>query len=156
MKPFDNTRKEVVASIDKRIKKGLTSDAGTIYVYRLHGDVMPRFKIGRTSRSVGERMKEWQYKHKKQVIVIYDWYVSKGCKWMEHMMHLYLDMCRLIRYDNNGDDTFVDFYFSDRTPLIPGSVMGNAMHKHVEWFAVEWKYIEQVAQALVRFIESQP
>lgn len=141
------TRSAVATKIRKNISKR-GEDPGFIYVYRLEGDEPKRFKVGMTVRSVRDRLKEWASEHKLRVIQVASWDVERGCKWLERMIHLYLDPYRLIRYEKDNG-TFDDFWYSDNTPLVAGTEKGVAMHRHVEWFAIQFDIIETMIDKLI-------
>lgn len=73
---------------------------GTIYVYMLqHEKGLHYYKVGMTERSVVHRLKEWQSHHKDaQVECVATFHVTQSIKYIERVVHLCLDYCRLYRY----------------------------------------------------------
>ena len=154
--PPDATRAMVVQKIRRRLRApSLKRDVkgGVLYAYRLVGDPADFYKVGRTERSTAAgRMAEWARQHKRELECVREWPVAKGCKWAERMVHLYLDKCRLIRYEDG--DELVDFWFADDEPLVKGTRKLAAMHRHVEWFRIELAVLDAYVEPLVAFVNA--
>jgi len=151
MEPLPNTRLTIVKKIKKKLKEVKPQkDYGYVYVYRLEGDVANRYKVGTTKREPKKRLKEWSNIHTLPLITEIIWEVPVGCKWVERMIHLYLDPYRLIRYELDSGQ-FTDYMYANGTP----TVKGVSMHRHVEWFSVELKVIEKWVETLIDFIVNQ-
>jgi hypothetical protein len=155
LEPLPGTRLDVVKKINKAVETVKPQkDSGYIYVFRLEGDTELRYKIGRTKRDPIRRIKEWADVHYLPIVSEVIFEVPVGCKWVERMIHWYLDQYRLIRYEGDRG-LFTEFWYATRIPLIAGTEPGVAMHKHVEWFTVELKTIEALIGTLIHFIVRQ-
>lgn len=152
--PPEGTRAMVVQKLRRRLKEpsfARDEKAGVIYAYRLEGDPENFFKVGRTERSTAaKRMSEWARQHGRELECVREWPLPHGCKWTERVIHLYLDKCRLIRYEDG--EKLVDFWFSDDTPLVEGSRKQAAMHRHVEWFRVKLDVLDAYVEPLVELV----
>lgn len=153
--PLPGTRAEVVKKINKAVATVKPQkDGGYIYVFRLQGDLKLRYKIGRTKRDPIKRIKEWSNVHALPIVSEVIFEVPVGCKWVERMIHWYLDQYRLIRYEGDGG-VFTEFWYANRTPLVAGTEVGIAMHKHVEWFILDLETIKALIDTLIHFIVRQ-
>ena len=129
--------------ITTKLKKGpsKTDGEGHIYVYKFD-DKDLYYKIGRTSRSVDKRLKEW-----KGAILQVSWKVRYQ-KLAESIIHAYLDHVRVYRYDL-GKGELCTIWKSNGEPVtehdkqLKAKYKLEARKKHIEWFKMPWKVLEQ-------------
>lgn len=146
--PAPDTSALIRRRLQVRLRDGppkSATDAGYLYAYRLEGDVPDMHKIGRTARTADKRLAEWRRQHKKKLIKVAQWRVSKACKWLERLVHLWLGSRRVARYDDGSD-----CWYATGEPLQPGGKKGLAMHKHVEWFLVPEEEMLELVDAFVK------
>jgi len=138
--------KHIQSKIVTKIKRGPSKDDGKgfIYVYYLGSDPQDYYhKIGRTSRSVETRLKEWkgsQLRHS---------YSVSNQKQAERLIHLYLDYFRVYRYkQDNG--TYSTVWKDTGEPVSKSDEGGKreGRSKEVEWFRCSWKTIKRVVEAV--------
>ena len=149
---------DLTSKIQKKIqtlmKKGPTKQDGKghIYVYFLTSDTKDCFyKIGRTSRSVDKRLKEWG----KNVKLKCSWEV-KHEKWMEKMIHTYLDSVRVYRYQIDDTEEYCNVWKSDRKCLGKADEELKQKHKlegrkkNIEWFKLPWDILKPILLKLIK------
>ncbi len=127
--------------------------AGFIYVYAIkeeHDAGRFYWKIGMTERAADVRIKEWgrTLDKRTQTLVVHRVYpVARGHKWVERVVHLYLNYCRVYRYalpaasagSASGPHSFYSVWATTGLPVEEedaslGPHDAPAMHKQVEWF----------------------
>lgn len=140
-----STKNKIKRRLQKPVSK--TDGPGFIYVYTLPEDGQ-YFKIGRTERSVEQRIKEWKGAIlKKNYPVAYQ-------KKTERLIHLYLDHCRVYRYQiakgkictiwkSNGEPvTDYDATLKEKHKL-------SVLTKQVEWFNCPWEEIDTIISSVI-------
>lgn len=127
---------------------------GYIYAYYLKTDPKDTFyKIGRTARSVKQRLSEWQEQHggTKGVVKLKSSWKVPWNKYCEKLIHLYLHYCRVARYPLSSqqgkyktvliiDGTIIEDCSDERTV---------AMRKQHEWFKGSWVDFESLIETLL-------
>lgn len=113
---------------------------GHVYVYERNRDgYLPYYKIGRTRRSVTERLKEWEGAH-----LLKSFRVSHH-KFAERMLFLLLESVRLKRYWNALHRTYVNVWYNSSKPVtsqdatrieLGWTERTEDVACHVEWFAL--------------------
>lgn len=133
-----------------KIKRGptLKDVEGFIYVYYLANDKTNTFyKIGRTARTVEERLKEWpgaRFKWSKPV---------KHNEMAENLVHKLLGSIRVYRYKQE-DGTYVTV--SKETGfVIDGKGKQQGIKKEVEWFMAPWTTIEPVLDCVCGYMKNK-
>lgn len=103
------------------------------------------WKIGMTKRDVDVRLAEWAKEHKRgaTVLLAKSYRLRRWHKWVERVVHLYFNYCRVYRYplaaesSSSSKTHFHSIWAATREPC-PESVdleeTAPAMHKQVEWF----------------------
>ncbi len=143
--PHKDIRKSVLAKLRTKLRQApekRSGGVGHIYVYHLKGEHkagLMYWKVGMTERAVDVRMAEWERTHKNNHVLLAKSYrVERAHKWVERVVHLYLDYCRVYRYALEKSDTFYTVWAA--TGASCGPVEENepedlvAVHKQVEWF----------------------
>ncbi len=137
-------------------KKG--DGKGIIYIYYLKSETWSYWKIGRTSRTVEQRMKEWSDFHGETVVLHCYYTVEKNQKFVERLIHLYLSYCRLGRIPYTDDQgvrkmhtTLVDTaaVLHDGQQASDPRKMLVAKHKLTEWFCEDISVILHVVDHIV-------
>lgn len=150
---FDLTSK-IQKKIQTLLEKGPTKrdGKGFIYVYYLITDNKDCFyKIGRTSRTVDKRLKEWG----KNVKLKRSWKVDNE-KWTEKMIHAYLDAVRVYRYQIDDTNEYCNVWKSDRKCITKKDEKLKEKHKlegrkkNIEWFKMPWKILKPILKELVK------
>jgi len=124
------------AKLNARRRSG---GAGSIYIYTIDGDEPGFWKIGMTERTADVRLAEWTRVHGKKhtIRLVAEHRVDHSHKWIERVVHLYLDYCRVNRYAQPDDDgTFYSEWYASGKPL-PGQrsdPLKQGIAKQVEWF----------------------
>lgn len=156
-------------SVVNKIKRKLTSGpkesdgSGTIYVYMLDGECgMNYFKVGMTQRNdVNKRLKEWTSNHQQDIILVATFKVTLGIKWVERVVHLMLDYCRLHRYPSNSIKNCYKSVYSASGRVVKDEHWKSiqkedpterfvAKNKHVEWvFLPKTEVIDVITQVCI-------
>jgi hypothetical protein len=127
------------------MKKGpsKTDGKGHIYAYWLDCDEYDTYyKVGRTSRDVDKRLKEW-----KGAIYKVSWPV-KYQKLAEKLIHVYLDHVRVYRYEL-AKNTICTIWKTSGEPVedsdedLKEKYKLEARTKMIEWFYMPWKELEK-------------
>ena len=143
--PYEANGVRILQKIRSKLKAGpdKTDRKGFIYIYHLAQERhLDYWKIGRTEKSVDERMDQWQAEHNGHRVVLSRKYEVKYNKFAEALIHLYLAYCRMHRYP--FEKGFHSVWALDPDEVIedgqeiPKADRGKhkivAMHKHIEWF----------------------
>jgi len=141
--------KKIQNKIMSKFKKGpsKTDGEGYIYVYKLD-ESDKYYKIGRTSRTVDKRLKEW-----KGSILQVCWKV-KYQKMAEAVLHAYLDHVRVYRYKLD-DNKICTVWKSSGEPVTKEDVKLKNEHKleartkMIEWFKMPWKDLEKLILPII-------
>lgn len=134
---------------------GVGKEGGHIYVYCIPDEDVWLLKIGKTSRSLDERLKEWAKEHPLEELFSVEFPCDIDLA--ERIIHLYLDWARVYRYPLSSDEglLFYDVWKSNHKPIIEGTsepkekLQNN--RKHTEWFAVELKEAEEIIEAVLQY-----
>lgn len=142
----------VQKKLERRLKRGPSKSDGPghIYVYYLSDDNdYYYYKIGRTERSVEERLKEW-----KGAICKKYWKVQHQ-KFAERLIHIVLDDCRVYRYILQDD--ICSIWKTDGEPVTERDALLkecnklSACNKMIEWFRMPWEDLEKIILKIVLF-----
>lgn len=157
--PVVNCTTRVQNKLKTIMKKGPSKKdgKGIIYVYFLISDAKDSYyKIGRTSRSEDERLKEWG----KDVKLKGSWDV-KYHHIIERIIHVYLDDVRVYRYlvnqknDEEGEK-YCSVWKTDGVPIETKDKLLKEKHKlegikkNIEWFKIPWKILEPILIEIVK------
>ena len=142
-------------------KKPAKNDgAGYIYVYCLrHERDLHYYKIGRTSRAVEVRIKEWAA-DTPGIELVKCYHVSVGHCRLESLVHAYLHYCRIYRTPyGERPKKMHSVWASDQSTVIDdGQQLDEkqaqahtlvARSKQVEWFCEELRVIKRVIKSLL-------
>jgi hypothetical protein len=144
-------RPYVIKKIGTRHRKGLpkTKTPGYVYIFYLENEKGKNFwKIGMTTR-LEKRMQEWN-KHYggKATLVQKKLYKSDYCEFMERVIHLYLDYCRMHRYPIHTEDAIKFHSIYSATGKVIEAVDEEerlvAKNKNIEFFHAPIKEIKTV------------
>lgn len=145
---FINVPKHAQNKIMTKIRKGPSkSDGyGHIYIYYLSAD--PKdfyYKIGRTSRDVDTRLKEWKDSKLRKS------YRVANQKHAERLIHLYLDEYRVYRYKQD-DGTYCTVWKENGLHVTDKDKTGKkeGRSKEVEWFRCKWETVKKVVEAICK------
>lgn len=149
---------ELTTKVQKKIHKHLkktpskSDGKGHIYCYYLTSDTEDCFyKIGRTNRTVDVRLKEWG----EGVKLKCSWEV-KHEKWMEKLIHTYLDSIRVYRYQIDDTEEYCNVWKTDMKCISKHDEDLKENHKlegrkkNIEWFKMPWKILEPILLELLR------
>lgn len=150
---------KVIKKIHTKHRQGLPKEKtpGYIYIFYLEHEKGNNFwKIGMTERTAKERLKEWTEKYNNKVKVVQEkLYKSDYCKFMERVIHLYLDYCRMHRYPLETEDSIKFHSIYSATGKVIEALDGEerlvAKDKNTEFFHAPLKEIVKV----IAFIEEQ-
>lgn len=164
--PFQ-LRRKVAQRLRRRFEAGPKSndEPGIIYVYFLqHEEARNYFKVGRTSRDLEKRHKEWQAQHDPAHVVVTkkSWKVeSKAVKFLERVIHLWFDYCRMYRYPVGKTGRILSVWSSTGAPIHDPDYVALeeageeerlvAKRKMVEWFWVMWPELDALITKLCTF-----
>lgn len=163
--PDPKLRKAVCGRLVTRLNRGpnwKSDTAGYIYVFWLRGETgLDYWKIGMTQRTPEDRLKEWRAAmpgHELQVKQVFA--VDAACvKFVERVVHLYLDHCRMHRYPvgrrllSKWSATGAEIRDADWHALQPTLKAGErvvAMHKMVEWFCAPWSTVQVLIEHVIQ------
>lgn len=168
--------RKVLAKLRRRLSSGpssKTDEPGCIYVYSLEHEAGHNYwKIGMTTRSMEKRQKEWQSKHPHHTVVLKQCYdiPTKSVKFLERVIHLYLDYRRMYRYPitlgtkhrivsvwkstGAGVEDAEWTAWNDWLVTHPKERL-SGRSKLIEWFNLPWEQIAPLIESLVKFY-SQP
>ncbi len=151
-KPHSDNRNSVLNKLRTKLRQPAekrSGGAGHLYIYYIaeeHDAGLMYWKIGMTERSVDVRLAEWSktHKHGATVLLAKSYRLRRWHKWVERVVHLYLNYCRVYRYPlvetKKESAHFHSIWAATRKPC-PESVDSEdtapAMHKQVEWFYAE-------------------
>lgn len=160
--PSTQLRLAVAEKLKTRLLRGpaAKSDSpGYLYVYSLAGEEgMNYWKIGMTTRTMTERKKEWQSKHPNHTLVLKEYYYlpTPVIKFLERVVHLYLDHKRMYRYpvgkllisvwSATGEQIHDANWKQQKEPA-----KLKALGKMIEWFCIPWEEVSPLLDALVKF-----
>lgn len=156
--PSPENGRRVLQKIRRRIKAGPSpkdTAPGCIYIYYLEEEAdLNYWKIGRTSRTADERLKEWAAEHKKAKIKLAKQYKVQGhANFIETLIHLYLHYARMYRTPYGDDGHFHSVWASTGEIIQDGQETTTervvAMRKHIEWFCMPFEDVVAVVGALV-------
>ena len=158
-------RRKVAARLRRRLEAGPKSndEPGYLYAYYLqHEDGRNYWKVGRTSRDPEKRHKEWQAAHHTDHVVVTKkvWRIDrKAVKFLESVVHMWFDYCRMYRYPLEKSARILSVWAST------GSLIRDADHvaqealneeerpvarrKMVEWFWVGWPELDALVTRMV-------
>lgn len=144
--PHTDNRSSVLNKLRTKLRQPETKrsgGAGHLYIYYIaeeHEAGLMYWKIGMTERSVDVRLAEWAKAHKRgaTVLLAKSYRLRRWHKWVERVVHLYFNYCRVYRYPlANNKAHFHSIWAATRKPC-PDSAdykdTAPAMHKQVEWF----------------------
>jgi hypothetical protein len=155
---LDLLRPHVVQKLRRKLKAGPRAATprglgkgrgGSIYVYCLEADDHSNlYKIGMTSDSVDKRLQQWARKHKTELRRVAEYVVSQDVAWVERVVHLYLDYCRVYRYPLANGTGLHSVWAATGEPLdadaakppSPRSML--ATEKMIEWFQLPFDEID--------------
>lgn len=141
-----------------------SDSTGHIYVYSLASENGRNYwKIGMTTQTVKERQKQWQSKHGDgHTLVLKKSYEVpvKATKFLERVIHLYLDHRRMYRYPISVETqhllvsiwsaTGVDIQDKDWKIWEKSGVKKSAAGKMIEWFCLPWEDVSSLIDALLK------
>jgi len=154
--PTEHLTTAVQKKLTKYLKQGPTkTDApGYIYVYYMEKDPDGcYFKIGRTEQKPEKRLKQWEKEIGSKVCSKIWWYV-KAQKFMEKMIHRYLDNVRMYRYMT--PDGYCSVWKKDLKPVTEQDGELKEKHKlearkkHIEWFNMPWDKLEPIMLGILK------
>lgn len=161
--PFQ-LRRKVAQKLRRRLDAGPKSndEPGLIYVYYLqHEDGRNYFKVGRTKRDGDKRHKEWQAQHHANHVVVTKktWQVdTKAVKFLEAVIHLWFDYCRMYRYPVQNRARILSVWSATGAPIRDADYEAHeqdpdeerlvAKRKMVEWFWVAWPELDALITRL--------
>lgn len=149
----EKLRPHMLQKLRRKLKAGprtTTAKSGSIYVYCLDGDEHANlYKVGMTSSGVDKRLQAWARKHKGKVLrKVAEYVVLSDVAWVERVIHLYLDYCRVYRYPGfsvwaaTGEPLVGENAAPSPPPPPPHSLL--AVEKMIEWFALPFTEIDQI------------
>ena len=159
--PSDKLRTHVLQKLRRKLKNGPRPSTprsgnrgGSIYVYCLEDDEHEHlYKVGMTSDSVDKRLQAWARKHKGTTLKrVAEYYVGQDVAWVERVIHLYLDYCRVYRYPRVRGGLESVWAATgkplnpDTPPVSPRSLL--VTEKMIEWFALPFEEIDAVIQGI--------
>jgi hypothetical protein len=161
--PSPKLRPHVLQKLRRKLKAGPRpttprhgTRGGSIYVYCLEEDDHENlYKVGMTSDSVDKRLQAWARKHKGTILKrIAEYVVNQDVEWVERIIHLYLDYCRVYRYPRSGSGSGLESVWAatgkpldtGSEPISPRSLL--VTEKMIEWFALPFEEIDAVIQGI--------
>lgn len=157
--PSTALRAHVLQKLRRKLKAGPRATTprsgnrgGSIYVYCLEGDDHENlYKVGMTSDSVDRRLQAWARKHKGTTLRrVATYVVGQDVAWVERVVHLYLDYCRVYRYPRVGGGLH-SVWAATGKPLLedadaaavsPRSLL--VTEKMIEWFSAPFEDIDLI------------
>lgn len=145
----------VIQKIRRKILRGpkVSDGGGSIYIYSLKGESkLNYFKIGKTERNADDRLKEWAYEHKREILCEKVYKVSKNVGFMEKLIHFYLAYCNMHRTPSKRG--FHSVYSLDGTIIKDGQEHEDdedrmvAKSKHIEWFHMKLEDVKQLVHTI--------
>lgn len=149
-KPHAQLSKPQKGRLNTRIKRGPTKkdEEGWIYIFSLPSDgTLTYYKIGRTTQTVEQRLRQWKKEIKEKVELVAKWR-AKDHKYCESLIHIYLDLWRVYRYQtkkglcsiwkDSGEPV------TSRDKKLKNKYKLEGRKKHVEWFLGELIYFEKI------------
>jgi hypothetical protein len=164
--PNESNRKSILTKLRTKLRQPAakrSGGAGHIYIYYIkeeHDAYLMYWKIGMTERSVKVRLAEWARVHSKTkgtLLLAKTYRITHAHKWVERVIHLYLNYCRVYRYVRDDEDgSFYSVWAATHEPC-PESVDNEdeegvpvATHKQVEWFhALDLKEIDALITSII-------
>lgn len=153
--------------VETALQKGPTKKDGPghIYIYYLNRDekeYQSYWKIGCTKKKVSERLKQWKGAH------LYKSYQVKHHKFAEKLIHRLLDQHRIYRYEyetKGGALRYHSVWKKDgkvvmdsqnrAQDLLDKKWKTEGRTKHVEWFIVGRKELNQKVRAIVDHVNEK-
>jgi hypothetical protein len=127
-----------------------TDGPGYIYVYYIDWDAPDTFyKIGRTGKTVKERLGQW-----KKSILKKSYYV-KNQKLAESLIHLELDEIRVYRYTQE-DGGYHTVWKRTGESVDAGKGTKVATKKHIEWFKTDWNSVKKKISTIINLVNDLP
>lgn len=156
--PSDKLRAHVLQKLRRKLKAGPRPNTprgrhkgGSIYVYCLVDDEQgPHlYKVGQTTDAVERRLASWARKHSGREIKCCAIYVvNQDVAWVERVVHLYLDYCRVYRYPLVASGQLESVWAATGEPLDgkqPASPRSRLVsEKMIEWFAAPLEDIDAI------------
>lgn len=161
-----NVRKRLVRRLNRGPRKA-TDSAGYMYAFYLTSETGKDYwKVGMTTRAPEDRLKEWQSSlphHNVQLKKAF--YVPGPCvEFVERVVHLYLDHCRLHRYPVLEGRWLIS-KFSATGAVVKDehwtAVQNEAQErvvarrKQVEWFCAPWPAVHDLIVQVIRVFGSK-
>lgn len=137
------------------------SITGKLVLFLLWNVIPLIFRVGgagMTEKHVDERMAEWEEEHKSRVIKRAFYEVQHSVKFVERIIHLYLDYCRVHRTPTSDtkETLFRSVWAStgeiiddEQNKKIKDDERLVAAHKHVEWFKAPILEIKEFVEPIV-------
>lgn len=155
--PSTLNRAHVLAKIRRKLRTAKGGGAGgSIYIYCLMDDkVEDLWKVGMTRRTADIRLLEWQAEHRtSRILKKSEFVVKQSVAYLERLVHLYLDYCRVYRTPL-GDGRFRSVFSATGEAIENADEKGGvATRKQVEWFKAPILEIKAVIEALIDWIET--
>lgn len=145
--------KNTKSKIKKRIREGAlkTDKEGWVYIYKLStDDNKPYFKIGRTERSVKERLVEWG-----DNCVLIKKFKVKHNKTAESMLHWYFDKYRIYRTKIvELEDVYFSVWKIDEKSLTKkDKILKKKYGKKYKKKNVEWFFLTDIDKSIKKIIK---
>jgi len=154
--PSAKLRAPVLQKLRRKLKAGPRPSTprgrhkgGSIYVYCLVDDDHAVYKVGQTTDAVERRLASWARKHGggREIKCCAVYVVSQDVAWVERVIHLYLDYCRVYRYPLAGGQlesvwAATGEPLGDARPASPRSRL--VTEKMIEWFAAPLEEIDAI------------
>ena len=149
-----------IAKIRTKIARGPTvseDTEGCIYVYQIVGEEhLDYFKIGKSSKTAEERTKEWQKHHKLRLM--FSQAVECNVGFIERVIHLYLNYCRLYRYPLASGGGFKSVYVRKPDEIIEDGQHTEeqrvvAKNKLTEFFCCPLDEVQHVIETLAEGLQ---
>lgn len=163
-KPAAEIGAKYLKRIRTRLEKGVKPNdtkAGFIYIYYFeHERGFNLWKVGKTNKTVDERLKKWKSDHHKDnKICLHKSYAlpNGGTDLVERTIHDYFKHWNVHRYPQD-DGSFYNVYSMTGEPFSatkgePERDYSNKTHKHVEWFHGNVEEIKKVLQKLTEYVK---
>jgi hypothetical protein len=163
--PSDKLRAAVLAKLRRKLYNTAKDRGGrgVIYIYYIANETgLNYWKVGMTEKTADQRLSEWMAAHRTRILCKSFYAVKHSVKFVERVIHLYLDYCRMHRTPTSDhtretlfrsvwsatgeviDDDQNRVISADATRLI-------AKHKHVEWFCAPIAEIKEIVEAIVAY-----
>ncbi len=159
--PSEKIGQKALGKLRRRLRntKKDRGGSGSIYVYYIATEAgLDYWKVGMTKKDADERLNEWQKTHKARVLKKCEFKVDQSVLFIERIVHLYLDHCRMHRTPTaDGKETLFRSVYSATGELIDDDQdkkIGTderlvAKNKHVEWFNAPITEVKSVIESIV-------